>query len=359
MSDIPEAIGGLVQGAVTAHAVEPGADGAKPGEDGHTSEQACLNCGTALIGAHCHSCGQRAHIHRTLSAFFHDLLHGVLHFEGKLWRTLPVWLLSPGRLTREYIEGKRAKYVSPIALFLFVVFLTFAVFNAFGGAVQWSEGLEPNTSSEMQDTYEAAGFELQKAETKLATATPGSELEAEIKEEIAGLQVQRTAVKELLELSGTEVDAAGPELQVSGAVSESAINEAWQKAKKNPQLLIYKLQTNAYKFSWLLIPLSVPFMWLLFPFSRKFRMYDHTVFVTYSMAFMITLVALMSVFAYVGWGPIGGVFLLFAPFHLYRQLRGTYGLGRFGAIWRLVATSIFCWIAIALFIVGLTLVVGT
>ena len=171
MSDIPEAIGGIVGGALTANAVEPGADGAKPGqtetdETGHTDEQACLNCGTALTGAHCHSCGQRAHIHRTLSAFFHDLLHGVLHFEGKLWRTLPVWLLKPGKLTREYIEGKRAKYVSPIALFLFVVFLTFALFNALGGALQWDGEVEPDATAEMQEAYTAGNTGVARGRAK-------------------------------------------------------------------------------------------------------------------------------------------------------------------------------------------------
>ena len=58
------------------------------------------------------------------------------------------------------------------------------------------------------------------------------------------------------------------------------------KAARNPELLLYKLKNNAYKFSWALIPLSVPFVWLLFPFSRRFRLYDHMVFVTYSLAFM-------------------------------------------------------------------------
>ena len=45
------------------------------------------------------------------------------------------------------------------------------------------------------------------------------------------------------------------------------------------------MQSNAYKYSWLLIPLSVPFVWLLFP-CAGFALYDHTVFVTYSISFM-------------------------------------------------------------------------
>src|SRR5687767_5682858 len=86
-----------------ASAIEPSAGGRVPETDpGHTDEGSCLNCGTGLIGPHCHACGQRAHVHRTLGAFFHDLVHGVLHFEGKTWRTLPLLVWRPGRLTREY-----------------------------------------------------------------------------------------------------------------------------------------------------------------------------------------------------------------------------------------------------------------
>ena len=84
----PDGIGEAVSGAALARAVEPNAG--EIGADGHTHESACLNCGTALHGEFCVACGQRAHVHRTLSAFAHDLLHGVLHLDGKVWRTLPM-----------------------------------------------------------------------------------------------------------------------------------------------------------------------------------------------------------------------------------------------------------------------------
>ena len=138
-----EAIGDAATGAVLAKAVEPrtGAD------DGHTHEKSCLNCGTELAGDYCHACGQRAHVHRTLHAFWHDLLHGVLHFEGKIWHTLPLLAWRPGELTRRYIDGERAKFVSPMALFLFSVFLMFAVASFSGGL---SPRIDPNASAEMK-----------------------------------------------------------------------------------------------------------------------------------------------------------------------------------------------------------------
>jgi hypothetical protein len=84
------------------------------------------------VGKFCHECGQHAHIHRTLAAFGHDLLHGVLHLEGKAWHTLPLLMFRPGELTRRYIAGERMRFVSPLAMFLFSVFLMFAVMSFLG-----------------------------------------------------------------------------------------------------------------------------------------------------------------------------------------------------------------------------------
>ena len=148
-----EAIGDAVTGGALARAVEP-----KAGEGAHGAGGACLNCGTALVGEHCHRCGQAAHIHRTIGAFFHDLVHGVLHLDGKIWRTLPLLAWRPGELTRRYAAGERARFVSPMALFLFSVFLMFAVVNALGGPFD-TGGVGVPDRAEMQ-----AGFDKERAE---------------------------------------------------------------------------------------------------------------------------------------------------------------------------------------------------
>jgi len=126
------------------------------------------------------------------------------------------------------------------------------------------------------------------------------------------------------------------------------LNGQFKEAAENPELLFYKLKTDAYKFSWALIPISVPFVWLLFPFSRRFRLYDHTVFVTYSLAFMMLLIIGMSL-----WGAAGlpgvGFAALYPPFHMYRDLKGAYRLTRFGALWRTGVLLLFTAIALSLF----------
>ena len=337
MSDL-EAIGDAATGAVLASTVEPGT-----GADGHTRERNCLNCGTELAGEYCHACGQRGHVHRTLHAFGHDLLHGVLHFEGKIWHTLPLLAWRPGELTRRYIDGERAKFVSPMALFLFSVFLMFAV-ASFTGSL--SPRINPNASAEMRKNIAAneqqiATLQRQRDDSVRAGRSTGP-LDgqiAELQSELAILKGMQTG--EIGRIAKTQIDAP------------SWLSKPLEKAVKNPDLLFYKLKTNAYKFSWMLIPLSVPFLWLLFPFSRRFRFYDHTVFVTYSLSFMTLLVVTAVLIGLAGLPQLAGLAMLVPPFHIYRQLKGTYGLTTRSAVVRTLLLVAFSIVALSLFFLAL------
>jgi Protein of unknown function (DUF3667) len=351
LSDPGQFIGDIAAGALTARAVEPGHGEAA---DGHTHEQACLNCGTQLIGSHCHSCGQAAHVHKTLAAFFHDLAHGVFHFEGKIWRTLPLLAWHPGKLTREYIDGRRASYVSPIALFLFVVFLTFAIFNLAGDPIHFDQNKNAVVGPEGATAEGEAVKHVAALKAELAAAEKAEEPTAAIEGQLVGAE----AALEGIRTSNAEHTTKGPPVKVSSGAGSGpewakGINQAWDKAVANPDLAIYKVQSSAYKYSWLLIPLSVPFVWMLFPFNRRFHVYDHTVFVTYSLCFM--LIVLAAITAINVWTSLGGliaVLMLYVPFHMHRQLRETYGLTRAGALWRTMALSFFAMIALTLFAVA-------
>jgi hypothetical protein len=334
-----EAVGDAITGGLISRSVEPNTGKAV---DGHAYEGNCLNCGTKLAGPYCFECGQHVHIHRTLSAFFHDFAHGVLHFEGKIFRTLPLLAWKPGELTRRYIEGQRASFVSPIALFLFCVFFMFAVV-----------GLSSNTTSGSAKAAAQAAHELSKDQEKLSVlesqrnAAVGP-VAVKLDEKIADLKDEMTAVQAVKE---GKVNA---NFELTGGFL-SKLNGPLQNAAKNPELLFYKLKTNAYKFSWALIPISVPFVWLLFPFSRRFRLYDHTVFVTYSLCFMMLLLAASSLVGMVS-DSIASLAWFVPPVHMYRQLRGTYGVSKGGAVWRTALLVIFAFIAISLFASVLVLV---
>ena len=131
------------------------------------------------------------------------------------------------------------------------------------------------------------------------------------------------------------------------------LDGAIEKWRTNPSLMAYKLQANFYKFSWLLIPLSIPFVWLIFAWRRRFGAYDHAVFVTYSLCFMSLLFVAIALLGQVPW--ISGGWLFFAavlipPVHIYKQLRGAYALSRFSAGWRTMVLLVFITIVLGLFL---------
>ncbi|WP_310468860.1 DUF3667 domain-containing protein [Sphingomonas sp.] len=309
-------------------------------DDSHTHERACLNCGCALVGDFCHCCGQRAHVHRTLGAFWHDLAHGVLHFEGKLWHTLPLLAWRPGELTRRYIDGQRARFISPIALFLFAVFMMFAVLTATGTLVTTPQG-RADISRSLAETEQTVARLDRERQAAAAAGVPTADLDSRLAE-------ARTELAALNGLSGRNIQVAR-NVQMSGDMP-GWLRRPIEKAGSNPELLLYKLRTNAYKFSWLLIPLSVPLLWLLFPLSRRFTLNDHAVFVTYSLAFM-TLLVVAAVLVGMVTPAVAGMAMLIPPIHMYRQLRGTYELTRAGAIWRTVLLTVFAMAATLLFLV--------
>jgi hypothetical protein len=148
----------------------------------------------------------------------------------------------------------------------------------------------------------------------------------------------------------------GEAVIVEGADSLNAwFNNAYKKAKENPSLLIYKIQNNAYKFSWLLIPISIPFVWLLFlhrrRYRREFSAYDHTVFVTYSIAFMSLAAIALSLLRLIGFPGAAAimVIMLLPPIHMYRQLKGAYALSRASALWRTAVLLSFTFVAVTIF----------
>lgn len=356
-------LGDAATGGLVARSVEPG-----HGEGGHDASGArCLNCGAALDGPYCHSCGQKAHLHRSVADFWHDFLHGVLHFDGKFWRTLPMLVWHPGDLTRRYIHGERARFVSPLALFLFAVFLTFAAFHNLGGD-EFYEGVKAGAEDSEAKLPDGSGITANISKEHTQQVADMARLEKEIERAAEAGQPTESLTRKLNDAadSVTAIELLRPDLarareknNPGGSLVKAPtvhsdvpqIQHALEKFKKNPELLFYKVQSYAYKYAWALIPISAAWMWLLFPFSRRYHFYDHIVFVTYSIAFMMLFVIMIMVAMALGVSPgfLMPAFFILATAHIYRQLRGAYRGSRLGAILRTMAVLFGCVIVLTLF----------
>jgi hypothetical protein len=100
-------------------------------------ESNCLNCGAEVKGKFCSACGQENI--DTRESFFHMVFHFVsdyFHFDSKFFRSLIPLFTKPGFLTKEYWEGRRAKYIHPLRVFFFstIIFViaTSSFYKRFG-----------------------------------------------------------------------------------------------------------------------------------------------------------------------------------------------------------------------------------
>lgn len=88
----------------------------------------CLNCGAALHGAFCGGCGQRVvPAYPSIREMAGDAWEEFSGYDGRLFRTFRMLLRRPGMLTLEVLEGRRARYVSPVRLYLATSLLYFIV----------------------------------------------------------------------------------------------------------------------------------------------------------------------------------------------------------------------------------------
>jgi hypothetical protein len=107
--------------------IEPygGRDVARTGS-GDVTPAHCKNCGAALLGRFCVDCSQAADVHvPTTKELAHELLEGLTHSDSRLWRTLTTLWFKPGKLTEEFVAGRRVAYLPPFRLYLIVSVLFF------------------------------------------------------------------------------------------------------------------------------------------------------------------------------------------------------------------------------------------
>jgi Protein of unknown function (DUF3667) len=88
----------------------------------------CQNCHAPLDGRYCQHCGQfNTELRRPIWFLISDLTDDLVSWEGKLSKTLGTLLFLPGKLTRNFMEGRRARYIPPIRLYLISTLFFFVV----------------------------------------------------------------------------------------------------------------------------------------------------------------------------------------------------------------------------------------
>lgn len=330
----------------------------------------CLNCGTELRGQYCGKCGQRARSRLiSLWELVQDAFGDLFEIDSRLWRTLVPLLIRPGRLTRDYLKGRRARYMPPFRMYLVlsVIFFVVAFFDP-------------------QDDLSLL-FEPEPEPTAEETAEKRKEVEADVNEVLnelteEGIIDAETAAEVANEVDGDAEftiygdDEDGLNFQIDPETGDCEFSgqdklPEWAKrrlTKERLEATCERIGADDGKTLGNLvldnIPVALivllPFMALvlkaLYPLSRRYFV-EHLLFFIHFHAFFFLLLTLQILFSrFAGLvhlpEPISILTIVVAsfyiPVYLYKGMRLVYDQGHFITFLKYI-TLVFAYLAGATF----------
>lgn len=284
----------------------------------------CANCGVALAGEYCSACGQRdePHVH-SVRHFFAEAFESITHADSRLWRTLWYLLARPGKLTREFFEGHRVRYLPPFRLYL-VISLVFFLVAGLPDSVEVEIGAAPPIES-----AEGARATADMLEKELA-AVPGAKQAAAAIREEADLGVQ-TGMKDQNFISEfcKEFQKADPSAnQNYQRLKDLCSRPPAELGRGIGEALVDNLPKAMFVFLPLLALAMKPLYW------RPKRYYvEHLLLLVHNHAFVflaLTIVYLLQMIPVVGphLGLLEFATWVYIVWYIFRAMRNYYGQTR-------------------------------
>jgi hypothetical protein len=299
-------------------------------------QQACKNCRALLVGKFCHQCGQEADTGlRNALKMFGEGIGELFEFDSRVRRTFFPLFFKPGYLSLEWVAGRRARYVRPVRLYLFVSVVFFIAFTI---------ATDFDTSQLREQLAEAP------ATTAPAEADTGAEPPAE------PTRKRRRWIDDMT-------------IQVP-FYNEAQIEELKDRLDwlaDNPDQLIDQARSLAPQMMFLLLPLFALILKILYLFARRYYA-EHLVLALHTHSFLylafLTLMALAGIStwasnqvaaAWVGI-PAGWLFValwIWIPVYLFLAQKRFYGQGWFFTTIKYLLTGFLYFMMVSFALTGL------
>lgn len=322
----------------------------------------CLNCGTDLRGPFCHYCGQPdKNLMRFFPALLREMLEDFMDFDSRFMRTMKPLLFKPGKLTRDYLDGRRFRYVPPMRLYIFSSLLMFFLAAMITGSnldfTPQASSDEPAVTIQIDEDDRE---DLEEALQELDQIQPG------LGEQV-GQQIEEAATGEV-EADDEEFDPS--EITINGKPWNAETNPVvlplmpdwmnrWinrevadspakiEKLRDDPRLIIDKALDVLPGTMFVLLPLVALLFKFWYLFAKKYYV-EHLIFALHNHSFIFVtflIMMLMSVLAEwrepAGTGPVTSVIewtkivlMTWIPIYLLVSLKNVYRQG-----WSLTAAK--------------------
>jgi len=368
-----------------------------PGGDASAHEH-CLNCGRELAGQYCANCGQRSRSRLiSLWELLRDAFGDIFELDSRLWRTLVPLLTKPGRLTRDYLEGKRARFMPPFRTYI-VLSLLFLFIALFDPRQQFSILFEPEPEAapgeqepvddeakrsadeirlDVLEQLQSEGVigqneELQRALEEARARSAGEERESETRPPQAdgpAKDGESDSARPSFQLSidGKNAKGGGCNFQdedlndlpqwIAKRLTPERLHAVCNKIEADEgQSLWAKMQDSIPAALFVLLPLMAFVLMMLYPLSKRYYV-EHLLFVVHFHAFFFLMLTLMLLFA----GGAGLASLpqavtpivmvaasFYFPVYLYKSMRRVYQQGHLATVPKFVLLVVAYFLGLAL-----------
>jgi len=304
----------------------------------------CLNCGARMRGQYCGTCGQRSRSRLiSLWELISDAFGDLLEIDSRLWQTLIPLLIRPGRLTADYLQGKRARFMPPFRMYL-VLSLLFFIVAFFDPRESLSLLFEPEpevTTEEEESATSEAAEEAQEVIDELTEQgiIPEDEFETEFRVDEDG--VRFTIDGETTDEDGNcDIDESDME-DLPAWLARRLTVERMQRICERTQVddgraLVDELLDNIPAALIILLPVMAFVLKALYPLSKRYYV-EHLLFFVHFHSFFFLALTLQILTIRTGFAvglpeaiPILIVVALsfYIAAYLFVSMRRVYGQGR-------------------------------
>lgn len=325
----------------------------------------CLNCYHPLdiSDQYCPNCGQLNSTKKlAFDDFFNEFFAGIFAYDSRLHRTLGALLFKPGKISKDYIEGKRVRYANPYRFYLSASIIFFLVWSI----PQDFENIQSNGTLRPDQEQVA---ELDSALTAERANNPT--LDSLLGNRISIVADTTKKKEEVVYFSESEIDTmsffkrTGKKLEVFSnfyeRTEEKNIDEAldslnytntrfnhWLFKKtidthtfvKEPGVFISYFVSKLPFIIFFYLPVFALFIWLLY-LRRPFTYMEHLVFTFHNQTTWFVLFGLAVILDYIfntDWITALTVFVF--AFYLYKAFRRFYGQGRVKTVLKFIIINI-------------------
>ena len=280
----------------------------------HQVVPGCANCGADVPGNFCGRCGQRLHheLH-SVAHFGRELAEDLTHADSRLWSTIVALLFKPGFLTREFIEGRRVRYLPPIRLYLVLSVVFFLVYGS-------GHHAEPRIVS-IKQTSGRSSVVLEPSDQFAALAAKPGE----------------TAEERTKRVCDPHYDGPFPGL-VTPFLQKGCARFVEDNGRGAAKAFVHTLHHAFFFF----LPVLALVMKLLYRRPRRYYV-EHLLFFLHNHAFSFLIFTLLLLVMRFTPSSVGhwAIFIvcLYVPYYLFVSMRQVYGQGRWRTFAKLTVLS--------------------